>query len=98
MARRHGTISVLTIGTIGSKLLRIMQNPIDIAIKAAGSGPKLGEKIGVTGRAIYKWRAAWNAGNVRAIPATRAVQIEQAVGLDRHVMRPDLWPTPSEAA
>ena len=86
-------------------------NPIDAAIQAAGSGPKLGAMLGVTGRAVYKWRAAWEAGRVDAVPPNRAIQIEKAIGIHRHILRPDLWPpstpyhpattapaTPAEAA
>ena len=72
-------------------------NPVSLAISAAGSGPKLGAKLGVTGRAVYKWRAAWEHGRIDAVPPDRAIQIEEAVGVSRRLLRPDLWP-PAEAA
>jgi DNA-binding transcriptional regulator YdaS (Cro superfamily) len=98
IATPAGTIIGLTFGTIGSILVFMNANPIDQAMTAAGSGPKLGELLGVTGRAVYKWRAAWAAGRVNAIPAERAIQIERAVGVPRHRLRPDLWDSPSEEA
>lgn len=72
-------------------LYGIMDNPVTDAIVAAGSGPKLGSMLGVSGRAVYKWRAAWADGRVDAVPAVRAIQIERAVGVPRHRLRPDLW-------
>lgn len=73
-------------------------NPIRRAMQMAGSQVKLAGLLKITPQAIRKYERAWDAGRHDAIPAVRAVQIEKEIGLDRHVMRPDLWPTPSEAA
>lgn len=76
-------------------------NPIKDAMDTAGSGPKLAGKLGVSARAIYKWRARWDAGITAAVPPNRAVEIESVTGISRHRLRPDLWPdseSPDQAA
>lgn len=106
MAGGAGTLSgkdVLTFGIVCSKLDG-MKDPISLAIDAAGSGPKLAARLRangapVTARAIYQWRLRWLAGNARAIPSGRAIDLESAVGIPRHVFRPDLWSvTPQDRA
>lgn len=78
-----------------------MKDPITLAIEAAGSGPKLAERLAevanapITARAIYKWREKWLSGSARAVPAERAVQIESAVGISRHLFRPDIFEAPA---
>lgn len=67
-------------------------SPKELA-RAAGfnSVADLAAAIGVKAPSLYQWRA---------IPASRAVQIEQVSEgrLPRHVMRPDLWPAPEGEA
>lgn len=80
-----------------SASLKTDSDPVSLAIDAAGSGPKLAERLSaqgapLTARAIYQWRSRWLAGNHRAIPDVRAIELEIAVGIPRHVFRPDLWP------
>jgi hypothetical protein len=80
-----------------------MKDPITLAIEKAGSGPKLAELLGargapLTARAIYGWRLRWLAGNRQAIPPARAIQLEAAVGIPRHVFRSDLWTAQDRAA
>ena len=66
-------------------------NPIHDAIRAAGSGPKLAQQLGISARAIYKWAARWDDGILAAVPAHRAIEIEAATGISRSQLRPDLW-------
>jgi DNA-binding transcriptional regulator YdaS (Cro superfamily) len=73
-------------------------NPICTVVDRAGNRSKLARMLGVTPQAIRKWERAWDEGNHQSIPAHRAVQIENAVGMSRHELRPDLWPAPQEAA
>jgi DNA-binding transcriptional regulator YdaS (Cro superfamily) len=74
-------------------------NPIQDAIRAAGSGPKLAQQLGISARAIYKWAARWDDGIQAAVPAHRAIEIEAATGIPRSHLRPDLWgETPRTAA
>jgi hypothetical protein len=80
-----------------------MKDPITLAIEAAGSGPKLAEQMAAAGdpltaRAIYQWRIRWMNGNLRAVPAQRAVQLERACGVPKHLFRPDLWAAPQDRA
>ena len=69
-------------------------NPIRLAMHRAGSQTKLAALLGITPQAVRKYERGWDAGRHDIVPAHRAVQIEEAVGLGRHVLRPDLWPTP----
>lgn len=66
-------------------------NPVTHAMQVAGSGPKLAEQLGVSVRAIYKWRARWDSGRVDALPPGRAIEIEALLGIPRAELRPDLW-------
>ncbi len=67
-------------------------NPISEAIILAGGVGKLATKLGVTHPAVIRYRNLWDEGRVDAIPANRAVQIEEATGVSRSRCRPDLWP------
>ena len=73
-------------------------NPISEAIDAAGNASALGRAIGVTPQAIRKYERRWATGRVDAVPPVRAIQIEIAVGIPRHRLRPDLWASTPEAA
>lgn len=84
-------------GSTDSSKLGAMNNPVSKAIKAAGSGPKLASRLGISARAIYKWEARWDAGIPAAVPASRAIEIEQATGIPRSDFRPDLWENTSAA-
>ena len=66
-------------------------NPIHDAIRAAGSGPKLAQQLGISARAVYKWAARWDDGILAAVPANRAIEIESVTGIPRAELRPDLW-------
>jgi DNA-binding transcriptional regulator YdaS (Cro superfamily) len=53
-----------------------------LAIAAAGSERKLGGRIGVSGQAVNQWRR---------VPAELVVRVEKATGIQREVLRPDLY-------
>lgn len=75
------------------------ENPITQAVKVVGTYTALARELDLTPQAVRKYERLWDAGNHRAVPAHRAVQIERATGVSRHCLRPDLWPTtPAEAA
>jgi DNA-binding transcriptional regulator YdaS (Cro superfamily) len=65
--------------------------PIDEAIKQAGSVKALAAAAGVRPQAISQWQK---------IPVERVVRISDALGIPRHVLRPDLYEAPpaTEAA
>ena len=63
--------------------------PIAIATKCAGSVKALAEVAGVRPQAISQWKK---------IPAERAVRISDALGIPRHVLRPDLFEVPKAEA
>jgi DNA-binding transcriptional regulator YdaS (Cro superfamily) len=53
------------------------------ALNAAGSVQKLARILRLTPATIYQWR--------QRIPAERIIQIEEATGVPRNVLRPDLY-------
>ena len=46
----------------------------------------LSRRLNVTRAALYKWRHA-----EKGIPAERAIEIEKLTGVNRALLRPDLW-------
>lgn len=58
---------------------------INKAIDKAGGLTELARRLGCKPQVISNWRA-------RGIPAERVLQVEQASGVDRHELRPDLYP------
>lgn len=73
-------------------------NPISEAIALSGGVGKLALRLGVKHPAVIRWRSLWDEGRADAIPASRAVQIEEATGVSRSRCRPDLWPDTNRAA
>lgn len=71
-------------------------NPVISAIDLFGSEAKLAAAAGVTQVAIHK--AKHRAAKGHPVSAELAVSIERATDgkIPRHVMRPDLWPEPTE--
>ena len=61
---------------------------IEKAIRDAGSEAKLAAKLGCTQPAVNGMRRAGR------VSAEMAVKLEEAMGIDRHDLRPDLWPSP----
>ena len=60
-----------------------MRDPgLDQAIQAVGSVSELARKIGISQPSVSNWNR---------IPAERVVSIEAATGIDRSVLRPDLY-------
>jgi DNA-binding transcriptional regulator YdaS (Cro superfamily) len=98
MPNRKKSISLVLCGMLALTnqteswiLIGMNANPIITAVQRAGSRACLARELGVSDTAIKKWELAWEGGNVRAVPAHRAVELEQATGLPRHLFRPDLW-------
>jgi DNA-binding transcriptional regulator YdaS (Cro superfamily) len=52
------------------------------ALKAAGGYRPLARALGIDPSAVFQWSR---------IPAHRIVQIEEATGVDRAILRPDLY-------
>ena len=59
------------------------------AVDAMGSVVALANALGIKQSAIHQWPR---------IPAERVVQVEQATGIPRHLLRPDLHLPPSYQA
>lgn len=63
-------------------------SPLERAIAAAGSAVALAKLAGVTPMAVSYWK-------VRGVPARHVVFIESVTGVNRHDLRPDLYPEAS---
>ena len=63
-------------------------SPLERAIAAAGSAVALAKLAGVTPMAVSYWK-------VRGVPARHVVLIESVTGVNRHDLRPDLYPEAS---
>ena len=67
-------------------------NPVDAAIKAAGTQQALADALGIRSPSISEWK-----GRGR-VPAERVLDVERITGLSRHDLRPDVFgPAPSES-
>ena len=69
---------------------QIEVNPVDKAAKVLGSQRSLAKILDVSPAAICKWRKT-------RIPAERVLDIEQATGVSRHELRPDIYPESTAA-
>lgn len=68
------------------------QNAAMRAAEAAGSQSALARVLGCTPQNVQKWCASGR------IPAERVLLVEQATGVSRHELRPDLYPDESLTA
>lgn len=59
------------------------------AIDAAGGPTKLAKALGVTHSAVSHWTR---------VPAERVLAVAKASGIAPHLLRPDIYPPPGEAA
>lgn len=58
--------------------------------KKGKGGTALAQLLGLTAPAISAWGGE--------VPIGRVLEVEKATGIPRHVLRPDVYPLPSEAA
>lgn len=70
--------------TAGMKALRRENAGVREAVEAAGSVSKLARKLGVSNVAVHKYL-------YQNCPPERAVEIEQATGISRERIRPDIF-------
>ncbi len=61
----------------------------DAAVAAAGGIDAFQAKVGISRRTVFVWKQ-------QGIPAERAPEIEALTGVPRHILRPDLWPSPAD--
>lgn len=57
------------------------------AVDAAGSQAKLAKLLGVAQPSVWRWVRCG-----KALPAEHVLKVEQAYGISRHDLRPDLYP------
>ncbi|UMY63911.1 transcriptional regulator [Pseudomonas sp. LS.1a] len=61
-------------------------NPPTRAAKAAGGQSKLARLLNIKPQAVQHWCTTGK------IPAERVLSVEEATGIPRHELRPDLYP------
>ena len=61
-------------------------NPVDLAIGAAGGIRPLARLIGISAPSIWEWRKRGR------IPAERVLDVERETGVSRHDLSPKLYP------
>lgn len=59
--------------------------PIDRAISAAGTQQRLAEILGIKSASISEWKGRGS------VPANRCIAIEDATGVTRYELRPDVF-------
>ena len=64
-----------------------MNDALAKAIKQAGSATQLAAALGITREAVSQWKR---------VPAERVIAVEQATGVSREELRPDLYPPREE--
>lgn len=62
------------------------------ACDAAGGQKPLADKIGTTQSQVWYWLERSKKG----VPAEFVIPIEEATGVSRHELRPDLYPPPEK--
>jgi DNA-binding transcriptional regulator YdaS (Cro superfamily) len=60
-----------------------MRTPLDTAIEKLGGPSVLAQLLDITPQAIWQWKGK--------PPAKRVLKIEQASGVSRHLLRPDIF-------
>lgn len=60
-----------------------MTNVITRVLEKAGGPSALSRLLGIRPQAVSQWRR---------IPVERVIEIERATGIDRHELRPDIYP------
>ena len=64
----------------------------EAAVAAASGQTAFGRIIGVSQQRIWNWLQAR-----KALPADYVLAAEAGTGISRHLLRPDIYPTPTEA-
>lgn len=59
------------------------KNGVDLANQAAGGPTKLAEALGITQAAVSQWER---------VPIQHVLKIEELYKIDRHDLRPDIYP------
>ncbi|MEO7467377.1 MAG: YdaS family helix-turn-helix protein [Sphingobium limneticum] len=62
-------------------------SPLALAIRAAGSQSAFGRLIGKRQSVVFGWLR-----DTRPLPAEHVLAIEEATGISRHDLRPDIYP------
>lgn len=63
---------------------------LENAVSAAGSQAALGKICDVSQTAVWKW-----VQSSKRVPAEYVLRIEAALGISRHLLRPDIYPRDS---
>lgn len=71
----------------------MLTKALERACEAAGGQKSLADRIGTTQSQVWYWLKR----SKRGVPAEFAAKIEEATGVPRSELRPDLWPESVEA-
>lgn len=72
---------------------QIAQRALERAIAAAGGQAALGRALGVSQPTIHDW-----LHGTKRVPAERVLAVEEASGVSRHELRPDIYPLEAAVA
>lgn len=72
---------------------RMSDSIVERLIEIGGGQSGLAKKVGVTQQTVWYWRH-----KLGKIPAERVLAVENATGVPRHEIRPDLFPAPAASA
>jgi len=74
------------------EIIPSMEHPLATYLKTTKTPlADVATALGVQPPAVSKWSR-------RGVPAERVLEVERVTGIPRHVLRPDLYPQPAEAA
>lgn len=59
-------------------------------LKPHGNATRIAKAVGVTHSAVLQWARG-------RVPAERVLRVEEATGISRHELRPDLYPESRQA-
>lgn len=67
-------------------------SPLARAVRALGSQSAFARRIGRSQSTVHDWLA-----DEKPLPAEHVLAVEQATGISRHDLRPDIYPRPETA-
>ena len=61
-----------------------MSYALKLAIERAGGAAALGRELGISTQAVSQWGGQ--------VPSNRVIEVERVTGVNRRLLRPDLYP------
>lgn len=73
-------------------MTRTPYEALQIAVEKSGSQSELARICSVSQTAVWKWLQS-----SKRLPAEHVLRVEQATGVSRHLLRPDIYPIETSA-